>query len=89
MPGVENLRILVLGHDDLSVIPEGAPTYVTHEVRGKLAGTPVRGRIFPAARMIATESARTLFDFIVRANLESMSAMRGALEGPLPPPLDR
>ena len=74
--GVENLRIMVLGRDDLSTIPDGAPTYVTQRVREQLVGAPIRGRILPAARTIATESARALFDFIVRANFDSMSASR-------------
>lgn len=74
--GADNLHILVLGRDDLAVIPEGGPTYVTQQVRELLAGTPIRGRILPPARTIATESARALYGFIVRANLDAMSALR-------------
>lgn len=71
VPGIENLRILVHGRDDLSQIPEGAPTYVTQRVRGQLGGVRVPGRILPAVRTIATDSARELFLFIVRSNLEA------------------
>jgi DNA-binding transcriptional regulator YhcF (GntR family) len=74
-PGVENLRILVFGQDDLSAIPDGAPTYVTQSVRGKLAGFPLRGSILPAARTISVQSAREIFDFIVRANLEALTRL--------------
>ncbi len=74
--GIENLHVLVYGTDDLSTIPEGAPTYVTHHVRGALANTPINGRLLPAARTISTTSAREIFDFIVRANLQASLAVR-------------
>lgn len=74
--GVENLEILVLGRDDLATIPDGAPTYVTQQVRELLSGTTIPGRILPAARTIATESARAIFDFIVRRNVDAMSSLR-------------
>ncbi len=71
--GVENLRIVVLGRDDVSVIPDGAPTYVTQGARASLGGLRIAGRILPAARTISTSSARRIFDFIVRSNIEAMT----------------
>jgi hypothetical protein len=76
--GVENLHILVYGRDDLSVIPEGAPTYATNLVRNALSGTPLRGRMLPSARTISTESARQIFQFIVGANLDAIRSTRTA-----------
>jgi DNA-binding transcriptional regulator YhcF (GntR family) len=76
VPGIENLHVLVHGRDDLSVIPDGAPTYVTHRVREALGDTPIRGRILAAARTIASDSARTIFEFIVRTNLAAMAAVQ-------------
>ena len=73
VPGIENLRVVVLGQDDLQQIPAGAPTYVTQRVRAELGDVRIAGRILPAARTIATESARELFTFIVRSNIEAMS----------------
>ena len=73
VPGIENLRILVLGRDDLEQIPAGAPTYVTQRVRAELGDIRIPGRILPAARTIAAESAREIFTFIVRSNVEAMS----------------
>ena len=70
VPGVANLRIIVFGQDDLSTIPDGAPTYVTQGVRKQLGGTRVPGRIIPAARTIAANSAREIFAFVVRQNLD-------------------
>jgi hypothetical protein len=80
VPGVENLRILVLGRDNPAEIPQGAPTYVTPIVREQLADARIRGRILPAARTIATESARTIYRFIVRANIEAMRAVAPTLK---------
>ena len=77
VPGVENLRVLVIGRDDLTEIPEGAPTYVTQSVRAQLAGVTIRGRILPAARTLSMRSAREIFDFIVRSNVEAMRRMGG------------
>jgi DNA-binding transcriptional regulator YhcF (GntR family) len=73
VPGIENLRLVVYGRDDLLQIPETAPTYVTQQVRASLGGVRIPGRILPAARVISTESAREIFAFIVRSNLEAMS----------------
>jgi len=77
VPGVENLRVLVLGEDDLGTIPDGAPTYVTQSVRAQLAGVTLRGRILPAARTISTRSAREIFDFIVHSNIEALGRLGG------------
>lgn len=79
--GVENLRVLVNGVDDLSQIPERAPTYVTHRVRESLGVTKIRGRILPPARTISSESARRIFEFIVRANLRAMHALQAEPDG--------
>lgn len=76
IPGAsENLNVLVLDRDDLSVIPDDAPTYVTQHVRSRLGNVPIRGRILPAARTISTESAREIFSFIVRSNVEAMARL--------------
>lgn len=80
VPGIENLHVLVHGRDDLAQIPLGAPTYVTHRVREALGVTPIRGRILPPARTISTESAREIFDFIVRANYRAQQAIAAAAD---------
>jgi hypothetical protein len=72
VPGAANLRVLVLGRDDLNVIPDGAPTYVTQGARARLEGTTLRGRILPAGRTISPASARALLGYIVRSNIEAL-----------------
>lgn len=76
VPGSENLNVVVHGRDDLTRIPLGARTYVTHRVRESLDTTPIRGKILPPARTISTDSAREIFDFIVRANYRAQQAIR-------------
>ena len=73
VPGIENLHVVVYGRDDLQQIPAGAPTYVTQRVRSQLGAVNIPGRILPAARTIAADSARQIFSFIVRSNIEAMS----------------
>lgn len=75
VPDVQNLRILVVGRDDMTTIPEGAPTYITQRARQGVGDVALRGRIMPAARTISSESARELFAFIVRSNLAAMSSL--------------
>jgi hypothetical protein len=70
--GIDNLRIVVLGRDDVSTIPADAPTYVTQGVRADLAGVRIPGRILPSARTISAKSARELFAFIVESNIEAI-----------------
>ncbi|MDP9177303.1 MAG: GntR family transcriptional regulator [Gemmatimonadota bacterium] len=76
VPGVENLRVMVLGKDDLSAIPDDAPTYVTQGARAQLAGIKLPGRVLPAARTISTQTAREILDFIVRSNIEAMQSLQ-------------
>ena len=73
VPGIENLCVVVHGRDDLQQIPESAPTYVTQRVRAQLGDARIPGRILPATRTISAESAREIFSFIVRSNIEAMS----------------
>lgn len=75
VPGVENLRVLVLGTDDISVIPDDAPTYLTQEVRAQLGAVTLPGRVLPAARTISSVTAREILEFIVRSNVEAMRTL--------------
>ena len=72
-PGAANLRIVVAGQDDLATIPADAPTYVTQQVQREFGDVAIPGRILPAARTISSESAREIFAFIVRSNIEAIS----------------
>ncbi len=73
--GIENLRVVVVGRDDVSSIPPDAPTYITQSVRANLGGVRIPGRILPSARTISGASAREIFTFIISSNIEAMSRL--------------
>ena len=70
----ENLRILIVGRDDVAAIPPTAPVYVTRAALDTLAGAPLGGRILPSARVFSAQAARDLVGYIVRANIDALSA---------------
>lgn len=72
-PGAENLRALVVGRDELSSIPEGAPTYVMAAARDQLQDLSLLARIIPAPRVFSPESAKALLTFILRANIAALN----------------
>lgn len=65
---LSNIKMLVAGRDDLSVIPPHAPTYVTEAARQKLGKTRVPGRLIPPPRIFAEDSVRAIINFIVARN---------------------
>jgi DNA-binding transcriptional regulator YhcF (GntR family) len=71
-PGIENLRPLVVGRDDLSVIPDDATVYVTANARQHLKDVQIRGRVLPTVRLFSRDSSLTLIQFIVAANLAAL-----------------
>lgn len=71
--GRENLRMMIVGHDDLASIPDGAPTYVTRSAREVLGNRPIAGQILPAARVFSADASREILSFIVRENLRAMT----------------
>ncbi len=73
-PGAENLRILVVGRDDPSSIPAGAPAYVMSAAREQLGHLPLLARVVPAPRVFSPESARALLGFILKANIAAITA---------------
>lgn len=79
--GIENLHVMVHGVDDLTLIPAGAPIYVTHRVRDVLDIHSLPGRFLPPARTISTESAREIFSFLVPSNVAALQAILGAGNG--------
>lgn len=69
--GAENIRALIVGRDDLTKIPEGAPTYVMPAARPKVKGAPLNSRLIPAPRVFSHDSAREVLTFVVRANIDA------------------
>jgi hypothetical protein len=75
---VENLRVLLVGRDDLDAIPRNAPTFVMSSASAYLAerygpnGSP--GRPIHAPRSFSDATARELLEFLVRANMAALTA---------------
>lgn len=76
-----NLRVMVVGRDDVGTIPADAPVYVTRSAADALSGTPIGGRIIPSARVFSAAAARDLVSYIVRANLDALSARIRSAQG--------
>jgi hypothetical protein len=72
-PGVPNMRTLVAGRDDLTVVPKDAPTYVTQSARERLDRTHLPGRVIPPTRIFSADCARELLRIIVGLNLKPMT----------------
>jgi hypothetical protein len=76
---VSNLRVLLIGRDDLDTVPADAPTFVMTSARAfvteryGLRGGPGRA-IFHPPRSLSDETARELLSFLVRANMASLAA---------------
>ena len=60
-----------LASDDLSGIPEGAPTYVTQAARTQLGRTKIPGMLIPPTRLFDEDCVRALWAIIARENLPS------------------
>jgi DNA-binding transcriptional regulator YhcF (GntR family) len=72
-PGAENLRVLIVGRDDLSQIPENAPTYVMRAARDRLEELSLLARVIPAPRIFSDESARDLLSFVIGSNVAALA----------------
>ena len=70
---LENIKMLIVGRDDLSVIPPHAPTYVTEAAKQKLGKTRVPGRVIPPVRLFAEDTVRAIIKFIVARNTSDNS----------------
>lgn len=70
--GAGNLRVLVLGRDDVSTIPADAPVYVMPAARAELEDPALQARVIPAPRVFSAESASALLSFIVSANIAAI-----------------
>lgn len=64
-----NVRVLVAGRDDVGVIPDDAPTYVTESARERLGRTRLPGRLILPARILTDECVDEIVRLVVRLNL--------------------
>lgn len=69
-----NARALIVGEDDLDLIPDGAPLFIMRRAHEQLGNSALAKRVAPARRTFSSEMARELLEFIVRANIAAMPA---------------
>lgn len=72
------VTVLVVGSDDLAVIPDDGVVYVTQSAREKLGGLALNGRILPSARVLSRESSHELTTLIVEQNLAAVRSRQAA-----------
>jgi len=68
VPGGNQVKVLLAGSDDLSVIPANSPTYVTAAARNFLGRTRIPGRLIPSARVLDPHSVEQILAEVVRIN---------------------
>jgi DNA-binding transcriptional regulator YhcF (GntR family) len=75
---VENVRVVLLDRDDITAIPDDAPTFVMASARDRVAqllgGRPGPGRPIQPRRFLSDDAARELLTFLVRANMAALAA---------------
>ena len=77
---LENLRVLLVGRDDVRAIPADAPTYVMSSAREHVArccGGSGPGLPIHPPRHFSDEAARELLTFVVRSNMNAFAAGLG------------
>jgi DNA-binding transcriptional regulator YhcF (GntR family) len=78
MAPVANLRMLLVGRDDLGQIPPNAPTFVMTSARDHMVATygtvAGAGQPIHPARQFADAAARELLVFLTRANSSALAA---------------
>lgn len=72
-----NLRVLIVGRDDLGGIPPDGPTFVMPSaldlVKRRFRGTRGPGTPIHPARHLSDDSARELLSFLVQANMAALA----------------
>jgi GntR family transcriptional regulator len=83
MPRSENLHVLIVGQDDLGVIPEGAPTYVMRSVQPALAKLRHRGRESPPQRIFAEKTIREILSRMLDSSNDNGDRATAARDQPM------
>jgi len=69
-----HLYVPIVGEDDLSAIPAGAPAYIMGRAHRLLGDNALAQRVTPIRRVFSRDMARELLTFIVRSNIAAMTA---------------
>lgn len=77
-----NLHLLIVGYNDLGVIPEGAEVFIMRSVHEHAGGTKLPQRGITFTRVFSTETAHQLLTMIIRANMAALSGRRAPPSSP-------
>ena len=69
----DNLRVVIVGQDDLGAVPTDAPAYIMGRAHQLLTDPELAKRLVPVRRVFSREMAQELLAFIVRANIAAMT----------------
>lgn len=70
----DNLRVLLVGRDDVTSVPDGSPAYVLRSARERLGGVPPNLRPLATLRAFSHVTQRAILQLIVRANVAALDA---------------
>jgi len=71
--GGSGFHSVVMGRDDVTAIPDGAPTYITRAARPKLGDQRLLERVTPEERVFSETSAREIISLMIGSNMHALS----------------
>ncbi len=74
-PHARNLRVALVGRDDVAAIPAGTPAYVMRTARDQLGGVPAQLRPLSTLRAFSAETQRAILRFVLRTNEAALRAL--------------
>lgn len=66
--GGSAFHALVIGRDDVSIVPDSAPVYITRAARPKLQDKTLLHRVIPEERTFSMASAREIVSLVIGSN---------------------
>ena len=79
--GAAGFHALVIGRDDVTVIPYDAPVYITRAARARVDDDSLLQRVLPEERVFSQESAREILSLVITSNMAVLPARETAVDG--------
>jgi len=71
----------VIGRDDVTVIPDDAPVYITRAARARVDDDSLLQRVLPEDRVFSQESAREILSLVITSNMAVLPGRETAVDG--------
>jgi len=72
--GGDRFHALVIGCDEVSIIPDAAPVYITRAARPRLEDEKLLQRVMPEERTFSLASAREILTLLIGSNIAALKA---------------